>query len=142
MADSTRAESLAIARVRIGACLVAGTLLALGGRYGLSGWWAKYSGVTLWATCLYLVVLLVKPGLNVRWSMPLTVVLSWGVELAQLTGVPAWLSGKHFMLAWVFGACFSVWDMVAYLVGATLGAGIHFFLGRWGTHGTGFAEQV
>jgi len=48
------------------------------------------------------------------------VLIAWGVELAQMTDVPRWLSQKHVLLRLVFGEVFSVWDLVAVLVAGVL----------------------
>ena len=102
----------------------------LGSRYGLEGFWAKYLGVTLWATCLYTLILAVRPQVSVGAAALLTMGISWLVEFAQLTRVPAYLSLQHIVLRWIFGACFSVWDLPAYVAGSGLGAAIHSLLRR------------
>jgi hypothetical protein len=97
----------------------------LGVRAALSGLWAKYAGVALWATAAYWAVLLVRPALGVAWAAGITLAISWAVELAQLTPVPAYLSSKHILLRLLLGASFGAWDLPAYLVGVALGAALH-----------------
>lgn len=101
--------------------LVAG----LSARYGLSGFWAKYLGVGLYATIVYALVVFVKPEVLVVRAGAIALFACWLIEFAQLTGVPAILSSKHLILRLVFGYTFSVWDLPAYLLGVLLGVGVH-----------------
>jgi hypothetical protein len=117
---------------RPAACVAALLALAagLGCRYGLSGWWAKCLGVALWATELYLVLLVVRPGLRVGHAAGLALLLSWAVEAAQLTPIPAWLSAQHVVLRLIFGTTFSLADLPAYAAGVGMGIGAHAVLLR------------
>jgi hypothetical protein len=115
--------------------LVAFLLLATIGaglvvRYGLSGFWAKYGGVALWATAAYATICLVAPALRPGKAMLVGLLVSSCVELAQLTPVPAYLSSKHLLLRLVFGTSFSVRDLPAYGVGIALAGAVHCLLRR------------
>lgn len=106
------------------ACLVAiGAGLAC--RYGLSGMAAKYVGVALWSTEVYAIARVVRPFARVSRVAIVTLAVSWGVEFAQLTPVPVWLSSQHVVLRLVFGTTFSVLDLPAYAAGVGLAAAIH-----------------
>ena len=111
---------------------VAAAVVALGlcCRYGLSGFWAKYLGVALWATEAYVMVLLVRPSGSVRRAALWALAASWGVEFFQLTGAPAWLSSQHLLLRLIFGTTFSVPDLPAYAAGVALGAAGHQMVRR------------
>jgi hypothetical protein len=62
----------------------------------------------------------------------IALVICYGIEVAQLTPVPAYLSEQHVLLRLAFGTTFSAWDLVAYTVGGALGAGLQWlFLRRW-----------
>ncbi len=100
----------------------------LGARYGLTGWWAKYLGVALWDTLVYVLVLLVRPGWSMGRCVAGAVAIGWAVEFAQLTALPAWLSGQHIVLRWMFGIGFSPRDLPAYVAGALVGVAIHAIL--------------
>jgi hypothetical protein len=105
---------------------VAGLLVVgagLGARYGLSGFWAKYLGVALYAAIIYALVAFIKPGMPVVRTGAIALLVCWLIEFGQLTWVPAWLSSKHLILRLIFGALFSGWDLPAYLLGVALAAG-------------------
>lgn len=104
--------------------------LGLACRYGLWGPWAKYGGVALWATEAYVMVLLVRPSLSVRHAAAWALAVSWGVELFQLTGAPAWLSSHHILLRLIFGTTFHGPDLPAYAAGVSLGAVVHWRMKR------------
>jgi Protein of unknown function (DUF2809) len=116
-----------ISRMPVMAMVVCTIGVGLLSRYGLTGFWAKYLGVALWATMVYFFVMLVKPSMKVYWVLSISLIISWGVEFLQLTPGPAFLSSKHILLRLIFGSHFSVFDLPAYLVGIVLGALIHLF---------------
>lgn len=97
----------------------------LSARAYLSGFWAKYLGVALWSTCLYAGLLALRPRLSLTRATALCLLLSWLVELAQLTPGPAYLSAQHPLLRLLFGTTFSLADLPAYLLGTLLGAAVH-----------------
>ncbi len=99
--------------------------LGLAARHGLGGWWAKYAGVALWSVMAYLGVLLVRPALRPLTAALLTLAVSWAVELAQLSPVPAWLASRSLLLRLLLGSTFSGWDLPAYAAGVLLAALLH-----------------
>ena len=105
-----------------GATVAAG----LGVRAAFDGPLAKYGGVALWAVLVYWLVLTVRPAMSVRLAAALTLAISWAVEFAQLTPVPAWLSSKHVVLRLVFGTTFHPPDLLALAGGVLLGAWLHW----------------
>ncbi len=120
--------TLQVVKRRLPLLGVAAAVVALGlaARYGLWGPWAKYGGVALWATEAYVMVLLVRPTLAVRDAAIWALAVSWGVELFQLTGAPAWLSSHHILLRLIFGTTFHGLDLPAYAAGVALGAAGHW----------------
>jgi hypothetical protein len=103
------------------------TLIAgLATRALLSGFVAKYLGVALWATLVYFLVLFVKPKLAPIKAAIVTVVISFAVELFQITPVPMWMyQNLHPLSALVFGTTFNLGDLPAYVVGAAIGYAAH-----------------
>ena len=97
-------------------------LAAFAARYGFEDWWSrKYWGVTLWATMIYFWLRAALPAVSV-WRLALVAVAGcWLVEFAQLTWVPAYLSSRHLLLRFIFGATFYPPDLAAYAVGVLLG---------------------
>jgi hypothetical protein len=104
--------------------------VGLGSRYGLSGFWAKYLGLGLWAGFVYSLVVLVKPSTRIVYSSAVALIVCWSVEFFQLTPVPAYLSSKHIILRLIWGTTFSVWDLPTYAAGIGLGAGVHSLIRR------------
>jgi hypothetical protein len=115
--------------VRLGAVLLV-LATGLGVRALTDGWFAKYAGVALYATLLYTLVVLVLPRARPTTAGLIALGLSWIVEFAQLTAVPATLSRVHPLLRLVFGATFSLADLPAYAVGALVGVAVHQALRR------------
>lgn len=110
--------------------LLIAMMAALGIRYGLEGCWSKYLGVALWTVCVYTLLLVVRPNVRVSRAVLLVWAISWCVEFAQLTSVPAWLSSRHIVFRWIFGSDFSIGDLPAYMAGAGLGVAYHLLLRR------------
>jgi hypothetical protein len=106
--------------------------LGLGARAFLTGAPAKILGVAFYATLIYALIVLCAPRVHVGRAFALAVGLCFAIELAQLTPGPAYLSARHFLLRLVFGATFSVWDLVTYVPGALLGAAVHAGARRYG----------
>jgi len=109
-------------RRRIGLGLRAAATLAAGlaARAVLSGWAAKILGVALWATLVAWLVAFVSPSSRPGRAAIVALAISWAVELAQLTPVPAALSARHVLLRLIFGTTFSVWDLPMYGAGVLL----------------------
>lgn len=89
-------------------------------RRWLDGAPAKILGVALWATLVYWLVACTAPSWRPREVALLTLAISWGVELAQITPVPAALSARHVLLRMIFGTTFSAWDLPMYCGGIAL----------------------
>ncbi len=90
-----------------------------------SGGVAKYGGVALWATLVYWLVLWSVPRMKPARVSGLTVLISFAVELFQLTPVPMALYEIHPYFALVLGTTFHLPDFPAYVVGAGLGFLVH-----------------
>jgi hypothetical protein len=95
-----------------------------------TGWFAKYGGVALWATLVYWLVLWCIPRLKPGRVAGLTVLISFAVELFQLTPMPMALYEVHPFFALVFGTTFHLPDFPSYVVGAGLGFAIHRLIDR------------
>lgn len=94
-------------------------------RAALSGFWAKYLGVGLWAVAAYVATLCVTPRLPPPRTATIALVISWGVELAQLTPIPGRLSSVHPFVRLIFGEFFSPYDLIALAIGV---------LAAWAAH--------
>ncbi|MBA3531274.1 MAG: DUF2809 domain-containing protein [Ardenticatenales bacterium] len=73
--------------------------------------WDKYLGFTL-----------LWPRRSIQARTMLTMLYVLAIELFQRTGVPAGLKQSEYFLVWLFayavlGSHFSLWDLLAYLVG-------------------------
>jgi len=120
--ERRRAGAVAAAVVTLGA--------GLGARAFLDGAPAKILGVALWATLVYWLVAFCAPTWRSRRVAVLTLGISWAVELAQITSVPAALSAKHVLLRMIFGTTFSAWDLPMYAGGVALGVVVDRLAGR------------
>lgn len=95
-----------------------------------SGQVADATGDVLYAVLVYLVLALCAPGAR-RILLAITAFgLCALVELAQLTGAPAALVDLWAPVRYLLGTTFNAVDLLAYSVGAVLGAGIHTVLLR------------
>lgn len=114
-------------RRRIGAAGAAALTLAagVGARAFLTGAPAKILGVALWATLVYWIVVFCAPSWRPARAGVLTLAISWLVEFAQMTTVPAALSARHILLRMIFGTTFSAWDLPMYGGGVLLGMAVH-----------------
>jgi hypothetical protein len=105
------------------ACVVAGVLLrTLMPRTGGAWWWWKWPGVVLWCWVVLACVLCIRPRLCALHAGLWALAFSWTIELAQLTGVPRWLSAQHIVLRLIFGEVFSVFDLLASALAIVAGA--------------------
>ena len=76
--------------------------------------------MALWAALVYWLVVFLRPSLAL-WRVALVAsLLSFAVELLQLTPVSSWLSSQHVVLRLVFGTTFNGWDLPAYVGGVVL----------------------
>ncbi|MET8145865.1 DUF2809 domain-containing protein [Sphaerisporangium sp. NPDC005288] len=109
-------------RRRVVACAAAAVTVAAGlaVRGVFAGDAAKYAGDMLYTVLLYTLVLAAAPR-----PRPLTVAavalgVSWLVEFAQLTGVPAELAAHSAVARLVLGTTFNPPDLAWYAVAALL----------------------
>jgi hypothetical protein len=100
----------------------------LGARTYLSGLPSKIAGDALYTVLLYVLVVLVRPSVRLSRAFAVSLGVSFGVELAQLTPYPAWLSSKHVILHLVFGSGFGFVDLAGYVVGAAFALALHTLL--------------
>jgi hypothetical protein len=107
--------------------LVVVVAAGLGVRYGLARvpFVAKYGGVALWSVMAYASILVLAPRLSVRAAALIALAVSFAVELAQLTPVPAALSARHILLRLLLGTSFSPYDLIAYTAGVAVAAAGH-----------------
>lgn len=118
----------------VAAGLAAGTLLlGLTVRVGgLPQSIAKPLGVVLWCTLVYWCLRCVMPLAGIWRAACLAAAIGWAVEWLQLTGVLRNLAEILPLARWVLGTTFHAPDLVAYPIGAALGAGVHLALRRLG----------
>jgi hypothetical protein len=106
--------------------LVPATIAAgLGSRAVLGGLPAKMAGDALYTVLIYVLVVVVRPGVRLSRAFAIALGLSFAVELAQLTPYPAWLSSKHVILRLIFGTTFGFVDLAGYVVGAAFAVALH-----------------
>ncbi|MEV7012647.1 DUF2809 domain-containing protein [Streptosporangium sp. NPDC051022] len=113
--DRLPAASAAVATVAAGLTVRAVT----------GGWFAKYAGDALYTVLVYALVLFVRPRLSPGLAAAWALAVSWTIEFAQLTPVPAALSEASVLARLVFGSTFGVGDLAAYAAGAALAAAAH-----------------
>ncbi|MET9507963.1 DUF2809 domain-containing protein [Streptomyces flavidovirens] len=114
MSDLRRTRILAA----VAACL---TLYAgLGVRGAVDGDVAKYAGDALYTVLLCTLVVLLAPATRPRAAGGIALLVSWAVECAQLTGVPAELAERSVVARLVLGSTFNAPDLLWYAVGAGL----------------------
>ncbi|MEW1627706.1 DUF2809 domain-containing protein [Streptomyces sp. NPDC089173] len=115
------ARSSAI-RARVAAAGAAAVTVAAGlaVRAGADGAFAKYAGSALYTVLLCALVALCAPRARPVAVAGTALVLSWAVELLQLTGVPAGLSARSTAARLVLGSTFNAPDLFWYAVGAAV----------------------
>jgi hypothetical protein len=97
----------------------------LGIRASFDGAVAKYAGDLLYTLLLYAVIIVVAPRIRPIRAALLAMGLSWLIEFAQLTGVPAELATRSVIARLVLGSTFNPPDLFWYAVGAFAGWAIH-----------------
>ncbi|MEE1757318.1 DUF2809 domain-containing protein [Streptomyces sp. SP18CS02] len=112
-----------MARTRWAAGAAAAVTVAagLGIRSAAAGDAAKYAGDALYTVLVLALVVLVAPRLRPAAAAGVAVVLSWAVELFQLTGVPAELALRSTAARLVLGTSFNAPDLLWYAVGGAAG---------------------
>lgn len=112
---------LAARTVRITAALAAAAVLAiaLGIRAitELGGPVEQVTGTSMYATVLYLVVVIVRPTVRPLVAGAIVLGWCWFAEFAQLTGIPAALSERSYIARMTLGARFDPVDLFWYPMG-------------------------
>ncbi|MBB5626259.1 ribosomal maturation YjgA family protein [Sphaerisporangium krabiense] len=109
------------ARARlVAAGAVAATVAAgLAVRAVAAGDVAKYAGDALYTVLIYGLVVLVAPRVRPVTAGALALAVSWAIEFAQMTGLPAELSRHSALARLVLGSTFNPPDLFWYAVGAS-----------------------
>ncbi|MGW7051660.1 ribosomal maturation YjgA family protein [Streptomyces sp. NPDC054887] len=109
-------------RTRVPAALAAGATVCagLGVRSAAHGDFAAYAGDALYTVLLCTLVVLLAPACRARTAAGVGLALSWAVECAQLTGVPAALAERSAPARLVLGSTFNAPDLFWYAAGAGL----------------------
>ncbi|WP_214102593.1 ribosomal maturation YjgA family protein [Acrocarpospora catenulata] len=97
----------------------------LGVRAFGAGPFAKYAGDALYTLLLYAVIVAIVPRARPVAVAAAALTISWMVEFAQLTGVPAALSEQSVLARLVLGSTFNAPDLFWYAVGALAGWAAH-----------------
>ncbi|WP_203181876.1 DUF2809 domain-containing protein [Streptomyces pratensis] len=97
----------------------------LGVRSAAEGDVAKYAGDALYTVLIHALVVLLLPRVRPSSAAGAALALSWAVELAQLTGVPAELARQSAVARLVLGSTFNAPDLFWYVVGAALAWAVH-----------------
>lgn len=115
--------------VAAGAALVT-VAAGLGVRSVAGGEFAKYAGDALYTVLIHTVVVFLVPRVRPLTAAGSALAFSWAVEAAQLTGVPAELSGRSAVARLVLGSTFNAPDLFWYAVGAGLAWAVHSTYGN------------
>jgi hypothetical protein len=97
----------------------------LGSRAFFGGLPSKIAGDALYTVLIYVLVVVVRPGVRPSRAFAVALGLSFAVEFAQLTPYPAWLSSKHVILRLIFGTTFGFVDLAGYVIGAAFAVALH-----------------
>ncbi|MFH8241006.1 DUF2809 domain-containing protein [Streptomyces sp. NPDC018321] len=110
-------------RIRLTAAVAALSVVGagLGLRSVAAGDVAKYGGDSLYTLLIFALVLLAAPRTPAAKAAALALAVSWGVEVLQLSGVPADLSRRSTAARLVLGSTFNAPDLFWYAVGALAG---------------------
>ncbi|WP_228989707.1 DUF2809 domain-containing protein [Streptomyces sp. DH8] len=122
-----RASPVRASRVRAVAAAgaVATVAAGLAVRAGTDGAFAKYAGSALYTVLLCALAVLCAPRARPVVAASAALALSWTVEFAQLTGVPAELSAHSTAARLVLGSTFNAPDLFWYAVGAAAAWSVH-----------------
>lgn len=101
-------------------------------RLVFDGAWTGPAGDGLYAVLVYLLLAFLAPRARSVGVAAAAFLVCAGIELFQLTGVPAQLAQEWPPTAWVLGVGFSAADLVAYAVGAVAAALVDSALRRAG----------
>ncbi|MEU5218976.1 DUF2809 domain-containing protein [Streptomyces sp. NPDC020807] len=108
-------------RVLAGVAALAAVGAGLGIRAVATGEVAKYAGDALYTVLVTALVVLVAPRARPSAAAGVALGFSWGVELFQLTGLPAAMSAHSTLARLVFGTTFNAPDLFWYAIGAAVG---------------------
>jgi hypothetical protein len=92
---------------------------------GLPAFVVKYGGSLLWATMVFLLVGVLLPRLTRMEIAAIAATIAILVELSRLVHTP-WLDAFRLTAAGalLLGRIFSLWNIVAYMIGIALGVGL------------------
>ncbi|ROS49449.1 DUF2809 domain-containing protein [Frigoribacterium sp. PhB24] len=110
-------------RARTLTAIAAATTVALGvvAKLVVPGLAGDLLGSALYTVLLALLLAFVAPRLPVLVTAGTAAVASLGVELLQLTGLPAAAAATFPPAAWVLGTTFAATDLLGYLAGGVTG---------------------
>ncbi|MCT9932179.1 DUF2809 domain-containing protein [Planotetraspora sp. A-T 1434] len=116
-----------MSRYRFTAVVAAVIVVAvgLGVRAAFEGPVAKYAGDLLYTVLVYALIIVVAPRTRPVTAAAVALGLSWLVEFAQLTPIPAELSARSTVARLVLGSTFNAPDLLWYAVGACVGWAVH-----------------
>lgn len=83
---------------------------------------AQLLGAALWAVALYWLIRALSPRRGIGAIAGATLILSWTIELLQLTPLPRTLSSIHPLLKLAFGETFDPIDLLMLFVGVCAAA--------------------
>ncbi|MFJ3970869.1 DUF2809 domain-containing protein [Streptomyces parvus] len=119
--DSRRFMARGVAAVAALGTVAAGLAV----RAGADGAFAKYAGSALYTVLLCTLVAFCAPRARPLMVAATALGLSWAVEFAQLTGVPAELSAHSTAARLILGSTFNAPDLFWYAVGAAVAWSVH-----------------
>ncbi|MFF8742894.1 DUF2809 domain-containing protein [Streptomyces californicus] len=125
MRDGRTAPARGWVRVRAAVAAVVTVAAGLVVRAGADGAVAKYAGSALYTVLLCALVVLCAPRARPLTAAATALALSWAVEFAQLTDVPARLSADSTAARLVLGSTFNAPDLFWYAVGAAAAWSLH-----------------
>ena len=120
-ADPRRRVGIALAAALV--VIALGLALRITGRgLGVPAFIVKYGGSTLWAVMVYFLLAALLPRVSSRRLGLLALAIAVIVEASRLIHMP-WLNSFRLTLAGalLLGRIFSLWNVVAYVVGILIG---------------------
>jgi hypothetical protein len=100
------------------------TVVGLGARALLVGWPAKILGDVCWTLDVYALARFLGPGQPRRRIAAIVLLVSFGVELLQLTPLPAALSSRSVLWKLLLGSHFHAGDLLSYASAVVLAVGL------------------
>lgn len=101
-----------------------------GGPLNGTGRLEQYSGTALYASMAYIGVLLLWPRRSPLVAGAIAWAWCWSMEFLQLTGIPAYLSGRSLLARLALGVQFDPTDLLWYLPGIIPLVVLHVLLRR------------